>query len=37
MRTLDTIFLFAGGNDLAMEEPPEWLKHAHIAYRESDD
>jgi hypothetical protein len=37
MRTLDTIFLFTGGKILVMEDQPEWLKDAHIAYRESDD
>jgi hypothetical protein len=37
MRTLDTVFLFTGGMIQALEDPPEWLKDAHIAYRECDD
>jgi hypothetical protein len=34
MRTLDSIFQFAGGS---ADELPLWLVDAHVAFRESDD
>jgi len=37
MRTLDTIFLFAGGKISTLEDPPQWLVDANVSYRECDD